>query len=60
MQSLTASHKARWQLTYIVGLGIRRGPWSLAYTVRRAEATGDEFPAIYAHQAHNLALRYSF
>lgn len=58
--SITAQHKAIWQYTYIVGLGVRSGPWSVAYTVRRAEALGDEFPAIYSHQAHNLSLRYSF
>lgn len=60
VQSLTATHKAKWQYTYIMGLGIRKGPLSLVYTLRRAEATGDLFPAIYHDIAHNLSLRYSF
>ena len=59
-QSVTALHQARWQSTYIIGLGLRRGPVSLAYTLRRAEATGDQFPAIYCHTAQNLSLRYAF
>ena len=60
VQSLTATHKAKWQATYIVGLGVRRGPVSLSYTLRRAEASGDLFPAIYCHTAQNLSLRYAF
>lgn len=60
VQSLTATHKAKWQATYLMGLGIRKGPLSLAYTLRRAEATGDLFPAIYHDKAHNLSLRYTF
>ncbi len=60
VQSLTATHKARWQTTYILGLGVRRNAWSLAYTLRRAEATGDLFPAIYHDKAHNVSMRYLF
>ena len=60
VQSLTATHKAKWQITYMLGLGVRKGPVSLAYTIRRAEATGDLFPAIYHDKAHNVSLRYAF
>lgn len=60
VQSLTATHATRWEATYILGLGVRSGALSAAYTVRRAEATGDLFPAIYRGTAKNLSLRYSF
>jgi hypothetical protein len=60
VQSLTALHATRWQSTYVVGLGVRKGPVGLSYTLRKAEATGDLFPAIYCHTASNLSLRYSF
>lgn len=59
-QSITAVHKTRWERTSVVGVGVRHGAWSLAYTQRNARATGDEFPAAYEGTAHNVSLRYAF
>lgn len=57
---LTATHQTRWERTNILGVGIRRGAWSLAYTQRKARATGDEFPAVYEGKARNISIRFAF
>jgi len=60
VQSLTATHATRWETTYLVGLGVRRGPLSVSLTRRDARASGDLFPAIYSGPAYNLSARWSF
>lgn len=60
VQSLTARHEARWEYACIVGIGVRKGGWSMALTRRDARATGDLFPAIYHGPATNLSARYAF
>lgn len=60
VQSLTATHATRWEPTYLIGLGVRRGPFAVSLTRRDARASGDLFPAIYHGPAYNLSLRYAF
>lgn len=57
---IIVSHNHKWQTTPLIGFGVRKNNWSLSYTRRKAEANGDEFPAIYTGWSHNVSLRYSW
>lgn len=54
------THSPKWQVSPVLGFGLRRGAWAIAYTIRRISADGDDYPAIFDKGANSLFLSYEF
>ena len=54
------AHNPKWQVAPMLGFGVRRGAWAIAYTIKRISADGDDYPAIYDKATHNLSIRFTF